>query len=186
MIAASTIALRTLLTMTILTGIIYPLLIYGLGSIFFEDRAKGSLIFRQGEVVGSELLAQKFATNSYFYSRPSASDYATVPSGASNLGPTSRALQEAIEQRKQQNGDNAPPDLLTASGSGLDPHLSPEALTHQIARVAEARQFNELKKQQLRNAITELTEEPQFGFLGGKRVNVLKLNMALDRLANEP
>lgn len=186
MLAATMIAIRTLISMTVLTGILYPLLVYGIGSVFFKTEANGSLLARQGQVVGSELIAQKFASDRYFHSRPSAVDYGTVPSGASNLGPTSAALKEAIDKRRSQYGANAPTDLITASGSGLDPHLSPDAVIYQIDRVATARGFNDQKKQKLRNAINSLTEEPQLGFLGDRTVNVLKLNLALDELTNEP
>jgi K+-transporting ATPase ATPase C chain len=186
MFAAGLIAIRTVLAMTILTGIIFPVLIYGVGALLFKQQANGSLITKQGQIVGSELLAQKFESNIYFYSRPSASEFVATPSGASNLGPTSAALKDILNERREQNGAEAPADLLTASGSGLDPHLSPEAVVFQIDRVASARGLNEEKTQEVRRLIDTFTEQPQLGLLGARRVNVLKLNLALDDIANEP
>src|SRR5207342_2147974 len=141
-----------------------------------------------GMPVGSELLAQKFADPKYFQSRPSAGDtpYATVPSAASNAGPTSEALKKAVEERAADlrqrfsppAGVGLPSDLLTTSGSGLDPHISPEAARFQIAAVAAARGFDATQTEQLRTLVVFMTEPPQFGFLGEPRINVLKLNLA--------
>lgn len=180
-----TTALRVLLTLSVLTGVIYPLFIYGVAELFFPWKANGSLILKNNKVVGSELIAQKFASNQYFYARPSADDYNTAPSAASNFGPTSQALKDAIDKRKSQYGANAPAELLTTSGSGLDPHLSPESVLFQLDRVVAARGFNEAKKQKLVDTIERLTEEPWLGFLGAKKVNILKLNLALDELNHE-
>ena len=132
-----------------------------------------------GNLVGSELLGQKFESPRYFWPRPSAGDYATVASGASNKGPTSAELKKAIDERRAIFGTDAPVDLLTASASGLDPHISPEAARSQVARVAAARNIS---IQKLSELIDQTIESPQFGFLGEPRVNVLRLNRALDQL----
>lgn len=170
-------SLRILLALTVLTGVLYPLLVSGIARIAFRRAATGSLVQQDGRVIGSALLAQKTESPRYFWPRPSGGDYATVPSGASNLGPTSGALGKAVAERRAKFGENAPDDLLTASGSGLDPHLSPAAAKYQAARVAGARQ---LPVEQVHALVDELTEPPQLGFLGEPRVNVLALNMALD------
>ena len=172
-------SLRLYLVITLLTGIIYPLAFTGFAEALFPVQANGSRVFTQGKLTGSSLLAQKFESPRYFWPRPSAADFATVPSGASNQGPTSAALKKSIAERREKFGQDAPIDLLTASGSGLDPHLSPEAARSQTARVAKARGLTN-------PAVTALVEQaielPQFGFLGEPRVNVLQLNLALDRL----
>lgn len=168
---------RLLLVLTVLTGITYPLLVTGIARMAFPDAATGSIV-RRGDVrVGSALLAQRFESPRYFWSRPSAADFATVASGASNKGPTSADLAKAIAGRREKFGADAPDELLTASGSGLDPHLSPAAAQHQAARIAAARQ---LSIGQVNALIERTTEPPQFGFLGEARVNVLALNLALD------
>ena len=176
--------------LTLLTGIVYPLAVTGLAQLFFPHQANGSLAMRDGHVIGSELLAQKFVGNTYFHPRPSAGDYATVPSGASNLGPTSKTLRDAMAARaaavRQENHVAAtvpvPPDLLTSSASGLDPHLSPAAVRLQFERVAQARGFTPEQRARLDRLVTVLTEPPQWGILGEPRVNVLNLNLELDKL----
>ncbi len=172
-------SLRIYLVLTLLTGILYPLAMTGIAQLFFSKPANGSLVFVEGKLVGSELLAQKFESPRYFWSRPSAADFATVPSGASNKGPTAVDLKQAIAERRARFGPDAPVDLLTASGSGLDPHMSPEAARFQTARVAAARH---LPNETVAALVDRLTERPQFGFLGEPRVNVLKLNLALNDL----
>lgn len=163
---------------SVLTGVIYPLAITGISQVAFHDKANGSLVGRNGQPVGSELLAQKFESPRYFWPRPSAGDYGTVPSGASNLGPTSAALRSNVTAHAAKLGANAPADLLFASGSGLDPHISPEAARFQIARVATARGVS---ADQIAALVEKFVEPPQWGFLGEARVNVLKLNLALDQ-----
>ena len=170
------ISLRLLAVMTILTGILYPLSLVAVGRIF-PDQAGGSLLVRNGKPVGSKLLAQKNESPRYFRPRPSAADFATVPSGASNLGPTSADLAKAIAGRRAIWGQDAPADLLTASGSGLDPHLSPGAAAFQAHRVAEARKIPDADVLAL---VKKFTDGPQFGFLGEPRVRILELNLALD------
>ena len=167
------------LALTLLTGIIYPLALTGLAQVLFPDQANGSRVFENGKLIGSDLIAQKFTSPRYFWPRPSAADFATVPSGASNFGPTSADLKKMIAARRAEFGRNAPDDLLTASGSGLDPHISPEAAHFQTARVAAARHLDPVRVADL---VARLTEGPQFGFLGEPRVNVLRLNLALDQL----
>jgi len=170
-------AIRLFAVLTLLTGIVYPLLVTGVGRLLFPLQAHGSLVNRDGAPRGSALLAQKFTDARYFWPRPSAADFATVPSGASNLGPGSKLLQTAIAERRSKLGARAPDDLLTSSGSGLDPHLSPEAAMFEADRVAAARG---IPVAQIRSLIVANTEPPQFGLLGEPRVNVLRLNLALD------
>lgn len=156
-------SLRVLLVLTVLTGFAYPLVVTGI-ALAFQQRP-------------AELLAQKTESPRYFWPRPSAGDYATVPSGASNKDPTSADLAKAIAERREKFGADAPAELLTASGSGLDPHLSPAAAKYQAPRVAAARR---LPVEKVNALIERLTEGPQLGFLGEPRVNVLALNRALD------
>lgn len=165
-------SLRVLLVLTVLTGIAYPLVVTGIARVVFREQANGS-----AGPQGSKLLAQKTESLKYFWPRPSAGDYATVASGASNKGPTSADLAKAIAERREKFGKDAPDELLTASGSGLDPHLSPAAAKYQAVRVAVERKMSVEKVCAL---IDELTEGPQLGFLGEPRVNVLALNLALD------
>jgi K+-transporting ATPase ATPase C chain len=179
-------AARMLLVLTVLTGIIYPLIITLAAGLIFPAQANGSLQMVNVQMVGSELIAQKFESNRYFWPRPSATDYNVFPSGGSNLGPTSTALQKAVQERaaviRQSNdlADDAviPSDLLFASASGLDPHISPEAAQLQVDRVAATRHVPAEKVAAL---VDQFTEGPQFGLLGQPRVNVLLLNLALDR-----
>jgi potassium-transporting ATPase KdpC subunit len=182
------------IALTVLTGVIYPLLITGIAKAVFPKQAGGSLVTVNGKIVGSELLAQRFGADNYFWARPSAGDdgtnYATVASSASNLGPTSSNLIATVQSRiasfQSANGlaTNAPvpADMAFASGSGLDPHISPESARLQINRVASARMFSPGEKNKLSALVEQSIEPSQLGFLGEPRVNVLKLNMALDSL----
>jgi K+-transporting ATPase ATPase C chain len=172
-------SLRIYLVLTLLTGIIYPLAMTGVAQLLFPKQANGSRIIENGKVVGSDLIAQKFESPRYFWPRPSSADYATVPSGASNKGPTSADLKKSIDERRAKFGNDAPVDLLTASGSGLDPHISPEAARSQVTRVAAARNMS---IQKISALVDQTIEPPQLGVLGEPRVNVLKLNLALDQL----
>jgi K+-transporting ATPase ATPase C chain len=172
-------SLRIFIVLTLLTGVIYPLAITGIAQLLFPKQANGSRITEQEKLVGSDLIAQKFEDPKYFWPRPSSADYATVASGASNKGPTTADLKKSINERRAKFGADAPVDLLTASGSGLDPHISPEATRSQIPRVAAARNMS---IQKLSALVDQTIEPPQFGFLGEPRVNVLGLNRLLDQL----
>jgi len=182
-------ALTMLVILTLLTGLAYPLAVTGLAQLFFPDQANGSLIVRDGKVIGSQLIGQYFDKPEYFWPRPSATTpfpYNAAASGGSNLGPTNPALIEAVKARVAAlraadpgNELPIPVDLVTASGSGLDPHISPAAALYQLKRVARTRGLDENTVQAL---VTQHTEGRQFGLLGERRVNVLLLNLALDSL----
>jgi K+-transporting ATPase ATPase C chain len=184
------IALKFLLVMTILTGIIYPLVMTGISQVAFPSKSNGSLILKDGKVIGSELIGQKFDSTVYFWSRPSAIGYNPVPSGASNYGPTSDTLKKLVNMRKEyfaknnsaSNLTDVPLEMIFASGSGLDPHISPAAAQFQIERIALARHFDNSQKQKLVETVKSLTENPQFLILGEERINVLKLNIELDKI----
>jgi len=179
--------LRINIFMTILFGIAYPLVITGISQVAFPRQANGSLIVSGGKVVGSELIGQNFTRAEYFQPRPSAAGndgYDPTSSSASNLGPTNQKLidrvKASVEKFRKENPDYAgplPADLVTASASGLDPHLSPDSAKAQAARVAKARGASQDQVAQL---IAEFIEPPSLGLLGEPRVNVLKLNRALD------
>ena len=176
---------------TIVVGGMYPLLMYGVGTVFFPHQSQGSLLTRNGKVVGSSLIGQDFSTDAYFHSRPSAIKYDPSSSGASNWGWTSADLKKAYTQNKadwqKAYGAGEPPmDMLFASGSGLDPHVSPEAAEIQVPRVAAARRLSADKTAQLLALVRRYEEAPQLGFLGEPRVNVLLLNLALDRRLGAP
>ena len=184
------ISLKVFLILTIITGVIYPLSINLIGNIIFPNQSKGSLINKDGKVIGSELIGQKFDSTIYFHSRPSAIDNQPMPSGGSNLGPTSTALKQRMDSLSNAfitynglpNNTLVPIDAITASGSGIDPHISFENANFQIERICKARGFDEVKKNKLKGLLNDLTEKPTFGFLGDTRINVLKLNMELDKL----
>jgi potassium-transporting ATPase KdpC subunit len=175
--------------LTLVTGVAYPLLVTVIAQVVFPYQANGSLIVRDGKLVGSELIGQSFDDPKYFWGRPSATgafpDDASASSG-SNLGPTNPAQLDAVRSRidalKKAQPDSTSPvpiDLVTASASGLDPQISPAAAEYQVARVAKARG---LAEEQVRKVLAHNTEDRTFGFLGEPRVNVLTLNLALDDL----
>lgn len=177
-------ALRMTALLTVLTGLIYPGVVTVACQALFPNQANGSLLERDGKVIGSALLGQSFTNARYFHPRPSAAGsegYDSSASGGSNLGPTSQKLIDRIRAAKQAEGvtDAIPADMLTASASGLDPHISPASARKQIARVAQARHLPESAVTKL---IGEFTKDRDLGLLGEPRVNVLLLNLALDRM----
>jgi K+-transporting ATPase ATPase C chain len=184
-----TAVLMTLVT-TVLFGLFFPLLITGLAQVLFPKEANGELITKNNKLVGSRLIGQTFSSPGYFNSRPSnaGTGYDAGNSGASNLGPTNRALIARVQadaDRLQAENPTTPipMDLLTSSGSGLDPHISPEAAEFQVPRIARERNLSEAV---VREAVRQHTQSRQFGFLGEPRVNVLELNLALDEISPKP
>jgi len=192
-------AIVVLIALTLITGLVYPLAITGIAQVIFPHRAQGSMIERDGRVIGSELIGQAFTSDKYFHGRPSATTapdpadpsktvaapYNAANSGGSNLGPSNKALidrvQGDLEKLKQENPSAAvPADLVTTSGSGLDPDISPEAAYFQVPRVAKARN---LAEDRVRALVSDHIEGRFLGLLGEPRVNVLLLNLALDRLS---
>jgi K+-transporting ATPase ATPase C chain len=191
-------AIVVLLALTLITGLVYPLAMTGIAEVIFPRQAQGSLIERDGKVVGSELIGQLFTSDKYFHGRPSATTapdpkdatktipapYNAANSGGSNLGPSNKALidrvQGDIEALKKENPAAAvPADLVTTSASGLDPHISPEAALFQVPRIAKARN---LPEDRIRQLVEDNAEGRFLGLLGEPRVNVLLLNLALDRM----
>jgi K+-transporting ATPase ATPase C chain len=192
-------ALVLIIALTLITGLIYPLAMTGTAGVIFPHQAQGSLIEKDGTVVGSELIGQVFATDKYFHGRPSATNtpdpndatknidapYNAANSGGSNLGPTNKALIDRVkgdvDKLKAENPSAPVPiDLVTTSGSGLDPHISPEAALFQVPRIAKARSMPE---DRLRQLVADHVEGRLLGLIGEPRVNVLMLNIALDRVA---
>ncbi len=183
------IGLMTLLLFTLLTGLVYPLAVTGIAQLIFPYQANGSLMQRDGQGIGSQLIGQSFTAPQYFWGRPSATapfPYNAAASSGSNLALTNPALEQAIQARIQAlqsadpgNDSPIPVDLVTASASGLDPHISVDAALYQVPRVARERSLSEA---QVRLLVAQYTEGPQFGFLGEPRINVLMLNLALDGL----
>jgi K+-transporting ATPase ATPase C chain len=189
-------AIVLLVALTLITGLVYPLAMTGLAQVLFPSRANGSMIEKDGKVVGSALIGQVFAEDKYFHGRPSATNtpdpkdatktidapYNAANSGGSNLGPTNKALLDRVkgdvDKLKEENATAAVPiDLVTTSGSGLDPNITPQAALFQVPRVAKARNMAEDRVRQL---VSQNTEGRTLGFLGEPRINVLALNLALD------
>lgn len=183
-------AVTLFILLSLITGLIYPLLVTGIGQLLLPDQAAGSLIEREGKLIGSRLIGQNFTDPKYFWGRPSATGpypYNAAASGGSNLGPLNPALKDVVAARVQAlraadpgNTQPVPVDLVTASGSGLDPHISPAAAEYQVARIARIRGVSPAV---VRDAVAQQTQGRQWGILGEVHVNVLELNLALDRLA---
>jgi potassium-transporting ATPase KdpC subunit len=182
------ISIKIFLFFTVLTGIIYPVFITGFAQAFFPEKANGSLIIEDNNKIGSSLIGQRFDSAVYFTSRPSAVSYNPLPSGGSNYGLTNSKLKYLVAERIQQfiafnqldSLTEIPSEMLFASASGLDPHISQKAALLQVNRIVKARDFNTAQKQRLIQCIHECTEEPQFLILGEERVNVLVLNLQLN------
>jgi K+-transporting ATPase ATPase C chain len=182
-------ALLLLFVLTVITGALYPLAVTGIAQVIFPEKANGSLILQDGQPVGSALIGQPFDDPKYFWGRPSATGpfpYNAAASSGSNLGPTNDALLKAVQDRvaalkaaDQGNSAPVPADLVTASGSGLDPHISPAAAEYQVHRVSKVRGLDEAR---VRDLVVSFTEGRQLGLLGEPRVNVVRLNLALDEL----
>jgi K+-transporting ATPase ATPase C chain len=183
-------AIALTIVLTLLVGIVYPFIMTGLAALLFKEKARGSLIEREGKVMGSRLIGQPFNGAGYFHSRPSAagSGYDATASGGTNLGPTSKKLfEEQVRGRSKQlqaENQNAkiPVDLITSSGSGLDPHISPAAAEFQIPRVARERRMS---ADEVRRLVRHHTRGRQFGILGEPCVNVLELNLAMDEVSKK-
>jgi potassium-transporting ATPase KdpC subunit len=192
-------ALVVLVALTLITGLIYPLAMTGIAVLLFPHQAQGSLVERDGKIVGSELIGQAFTGDKYFHGRPSATNtpdpndatktvpapYNAANSGGSNLGPSNKALIDRVQGdidalKKENPSEPVPADLVTTSASGLDPHISPEAALFQVPRIAKARNLSE---DRIRQLVEEHTEGRFLGVLGEPRVNVLLLNLALDRIS---
>jgi potassium-transporting ATPase KdpC subunit len=176
-------AIRLFVTMTVIAGVLYPVVITIAGRLLFPYESSGSLLYNGASAIGSRLLAQPAKDSGYFFPRPSAGNYATVPSASSNLAVTSAALHDSIRMRARNWGEtigNIPSDLLFSSGSGLDPHISLGAALFQINRIARVRGFSAEKVGTLKRMIAREAQRPQFGLLGDSRVNVLLLNCGLD------
>lgn len=179
--------LRIFLWMTFVTGIVYPLVITGIAQMTMKRMASGDFIIVEGKPAGATLIAQKFQSDKYFWARPSSIDYNPLPSGGSNLGPTSAALKKIVDERKAviskahnlSANDKIPSELLFSSGSGLDPHISLPAANFQIDRVAKARRMSE---DMISKLVQKFTIKRRLSFLGEPMINVLKLNLALDEL----
>jgi K+-transporting ATPase ATPase C chain len=186
----SVIALKIFLVMTTLTGIIYPLVMTGIAQIAYPSKSNGSFIIRDGKVIGSELIGQRFDSSVYFWSRPSYIGYNPVPSGASNWGPTSDTLKKLSGIRRETFAKmnsltdllSVPTEMIFVSASGIDPHISPEAAVMQVERISAARHFSTGEKEKLSGILNDLTEKPQFLILGQPRINVLILNIELDKI----
>jgi potassium-transporting ATPase KdpC subunit len=183
-------AVKLLLIFTIVTGLLYPAAITLFSAVLFPQRATGSFIEKEGRAIGSQLIGQKFTSNKYFWPRPSVIDYQPMPSGASNLSQASSVLKNEYDKRKftfleknlLDSTSVVPAEMLFASASGVDPHISPEAAFLQVNRIVKTRNFSTVQKEQLNALITGMTEKPQLGFLGKPVINVLLLNLELDNI----
>jgi potassium-transporting ATPase KdpC subunit len=184
------VSVKFLVVFTIITGIFYPLVITGTGQFLFPRKSNGSMVEVNGRNYGSELIAQKFEEDKYFRPRPSQTSYSALPSGGSNISPASIKLKQVsdsiksafIENNKLKQGTEIPSEMIFKSASGLDPHISRESAMLQTGRISNARKFNDEKKLMLEQLVDKYTEKPQFGILGEERINVLLINIELDKL----
>jgi len=184
------ISLKIFLFFTVLTGVVYPLLVTEIAQLTFPAKANGSLIVKDNKTIGSELIGQQFDSAIYFSSRPSAVAYNPLPSGGSNYGLTNVKLKNQVTERRHQfiafnqldSLTVIPSEMLFASASGLDPHISPQAALLQVERIAKVRNFDNGQKQRILQLINEMSEKPTFMVLGEERINVLNLNLELDQL----
>ena len=184
------ISVKILLSLSLITGIIYPLLITGIADLLFKNKADGSIIKINDHPVGSKLIGQAFNSSAYFWPRPSMNGYNPLPSGGSNLSLTNKKLKDQvsvnekyfIEANDLEQETRVPPEMLFNSGSGLDPHISPESAFLQVDRIVRARNFSANQRKELLALISKYTEEPQFNILGQERINVFVLNLELDKI----
>lgn len=184
-------SIKIFLFFTVLTGLVYPLFITGIAQLAFPGKANGSLISADNRIIGSKLIGQEFDNAGYFSSRPSSIAYNPMPSGGSNFGPTSKKLKDLVSERKSRfiafnHTDSlisVPAEMLFASGSGLDPHISPQSALLQVDRIVKERNLDSIQKQKIILAIQDKIEPPQFSILGKERINLLLLNLELDNLA---
>lgn len=184
------ISLRLVGIMAVLLGFVYPLLITGIAQVCCKAKANGLLVEIDGVVRGSQLIAQQSDQARYFHARPSATDYNTLPSGASNLGLTSKKLHEIVEVRRAEfieankllSDSLLPAEMVFASASGLDPHVSPLGAILQVDRITQSRSYSPKQKAELIALVNKMTEKPQFGLFGCSRVNVFMLNLELDKI----
>jgi K+-transporting ATPase ATPase C chain len=183
-------SIKTLLIFTFITGVLYPLAVTGIAQLFFPKKSGGSLLRDHKRIYGSALIGQRADSVIYFSPRPSATNYNPMPSGGSNLGLTNQVLKENVQERQGNfatlncsgNTTMVPPEMLYASASGLDPHISPAAAMLQVERVSFARGFSVQQRFTLVRLVDSLTEKPQFSLFGEERINVLLLNFATDRI----
>jgi K+-transporting ATPase ATPase C chain len=183
-------SVKVLLLFTIITGVIYPLVITAIGQIILPFKSNGSLIKLDNKVIGSELIAQKFVNDKYFQSRPSVTDFTSMPSGGSNVAVASldyKAKSDSMyssfkEKNLLPKETTVPSEMMSYSASGVDPHISKMAALLQVNRISKARNFDENKRTKILNIIDSFIEKPQFGILGVERINVLMINLELDKL----
>ncbi|MCX6112173.1 MAG: potassium-transporting ATPase subunit KdpC [Proteobacteria bacterium] len=186
------ISLKYLVISTLFFGFIYTFAITGVGYVFFKNKVKGSLIENNGTVIGSRLIQQNFSDPKFFWGRPSASNFETMPSGASNYGAISKDLKKNVDDRVNNikkfypniKIEDIPPELLLASGSGLDPHISLNTALFQVDRIMKARKLPKIKREVILTLINKHTRKIQIDFLGEPRVNVLGLNIEMEKVLN--
>lgn len=181
-------SIKVFLILTVITGVVYPLTTTIIGQILFKEKANGSLVYLEGKLVGSKLIGQKFESDRYFVGRPSFTNYDSLSTGASNKALSNNAYKDEILDRynlltKKFNTKEIPQELFTASGSGLDPHISKKAALIQVDSICKARGYDEKTKLELINLVNKFTEGRDMNILGEERINVLLLNIALDKLA---